>query len=106
MSNVLNFLSVFLFLASSSFVRFVTTPEVLERFVTLEREIAQIQESIQSNEAQNIDMAMEGRVSITCLNDLAVGRTFRSYIENLVDLLGADCELVFQKKKSNLIALH
>ncbi|KAI6687333.1 hypothetical protein NL676_024161 [Syzygium grande] len=48
-----------------SFVRFVTTPEVLERFVTLEREIAQIQESIQSNEAQNIDMAMEGNASVS-----------------------------------------
>ncbi|XP_022717047.1 COP1-interacting protein 7-like [Durio zibethinus] len=33
------------------FVRFVSTPEVLERFVTLEREIEQIENSIQSNEA-------------------------------------------------------
>ncbi|GLT69370.1 hypothetical protein SLA2020_415270 [Shorea laevis] len=33
------------------FVRFVSTPEVLERFVTVEKEIEQIESSIQSNEA-------------------------------------------------------
>ncbi|XVE50336.1 hypothetical protein DITRI_Ditri01bG0154100 [Diplodiscus trichospermus] len=33
------------------FVRFVSTPEVLERFVTVEKEIEQIENSIQSNEA-------------------------------------------------------
>ncbi|KAE8680148.1 COP1-interacting protein 7, putative isoform 1 [Hibiscus syriacus] len=33
------------------FVRFVSTPEVLERFVTVEREIEQIEDSIQSYEA-------------------------------------------------------
>ncbi|KAJ4913334.1 COP1-interacting protein 7 [Raphanus sativus] len=33
------------------FVRFVTTPEVLERSVTLEKEIEQIEDSIQSNAA-------------------------------------------------------
>ncbi|KAA3486735.1 ABC transporter D family member 2, chloroplastic [Gossypium australe] len=33
------------------FVRFVSTPEVLERFVTVEREIEQIENSIQSNAA-------------------------------------------------------
>ncbi|XP_048442594.1 COP1-interacting protein 7-like [Pyrus x bretschneideri] len=32
------------------FVRFVSTPEVLERFVTIEREILQIENSIQSSE--------------------------------------------------------
>ncbi|XAR56565.1 hypothetical protein NMG60_11037104 [Bertholletia excelsa] len=32
------------------FVRFVSTPEVLERFVTTEREITQIESSVQSNE--------------------------------------------------------
>ncbi|KAL5538699.1 hypothetical protein UlMin_044812 [Ulmus minor] len=32
------------------FVRFVNTPEVLERFVTIEKEIEQIEKSIQSNE--------------------------------------------------------
>ncbi|XP_008226668.1 PREDICTED: uncharacterized protein LOC103326239 [Prunus mume] len=32
------------------FVKFVTTPEALERFVTIEREILQIENSIQSNE--------------------------------------------------------
>ena len=37
------------------FVRFVSTPEVLERFVTIEREIAQLENSIKSYEAQNAD---------------------------------------------------
>ena len=32
-------------------MRFVTTPEVLERSVTLEKEIEQIEDSIQSNAA-------------------------------------------------------
>ncbi|PKI37610.1 hypothetical protein CRG98_041903 [Punica granatum] len=41
------------------FVRFVSTPEVLERFVTLEREIAQIEKSIQSNELPNNDAAAD-----------------------------------------------
>lgn len=31
-------------------MKFVTTPEALERFVTIEREILQIENSIQSNE--------------------------------------------------------
>ncbi|KAK8482182.1 hypothetical protein V6N13_031593 [Hibiscus sabdariffa] len=41
------------------FVRFVSTPEVLERFVTVEREIQQIENSIQSNEAANAVVATE-----------------------------------------------
>ncbi|XP_055803222.1 COP1-interacting protein 7 [Solanum dulcamara] len=35
------------------FVRFVSTPEILERFMRLEREISQIESSIQSNECAN-----------------------------------------------------
>lgn len=35
------------------FVRFVSTPEVLERFVTIEREITHIEDSIQLNEHAN-----------------------------------------------------
>ncbi|KAI3986778.1 hypothetical protein MKX01_039752 [Papaver californicum] len=35
------------------FVRFVSTPEVLERFVTIETEISQIEVSIQTNESSN-----------------------------------------------------
>lgn len=34
-------------------MKFVNTPEILERFVTIEREIAQIENSIQSNEQTN-----------------------------------------------------
>ncbi|GAV89675.1 hypothetical protein CFOL_v3_33089 [Cephalotus follicularis] len=41
------------------FVRFISTPEVLERFVTLEREIEQIERSVQSNELSNAAGATE-----------------------------------------------
>ena len=34
------------------FVRFVSTPEVLERFVTIEKEIVQIEGSVQLNETE------------------------------------------------------
>ncbi|XP_048235022.1 COP1-interacting protein 7 isoform X3 [Ricinus communis] len=37
------------------FVRFVSTPEVLERFVTIETELEQIESSVQSNELSNAD---------------------------------------------------
>lgn len=42
------------------FVKFVNTPEILERFVTIEREIAQIENSIQSNEQTNRATEAEG----------------------------------------------
>ncbi|KAF8409314.1 hypothetical protein HHK36_005388 [Tetracentron sinense] len=48
------------------FVRFISTPEVLERFVTIEREISQIESSVQSNELSNTTVAAqteEGNVS-------------------------------------------
>lgn len=35
------------------FVRFVSTPEVLERFVSIEREISHIESSVLSNESAN-----------------------------------------------------
>lgn len=42
------------------FVRFVTTPELLERFVTIEKEIVQIENSIQSNELTSSAIEAEG----------------------------------------------
>ncbi|XP_061367203.1 COP1-interacting protein 7 [Gastrolobium bilobum] len=45
------------------FVRFISTPEVLERFVTIEKEIVQIEGSIQSNEKSNLVAEAEGNVS-------------------------------------------
>ncbi|KAF2314302.1 hypothetical protein GH714_025201 [Hevea brasiliensis] len=39
----------------TTFVRFVSTPEVLERFATIERELEQIENSVQSNELLNAD---------------------------------------------------
>lgn len=36
-------------------MRFVSTPEVLERFVTLEKEIVQIENSIQTSELTSIN---------------------------------------------------
>lgn len=45
------------------FVRFISTPEVLERFVTIEKEIVQIEGSIQSSERSNLVAESEdGRV--------------------------------------------
>ncbi|KAL2331460.1 hypothetical protein Fmac_019041 [Flemingia macrophylla] len=46
------------------FVRFISTPEVLERFVTIEKEIVQIEGSIQSSERSNLvaEAAEDGRV--------------------------------------------
>ncbi|KAI4322911.1 hypothetical protein L6164_022561 [Bauhinia variegata] len=45
------------------FVRFVSTPEVLERFETIEKEIAQIESSIQSSENNSLAIESEGNVS-------------------------------------------
>lgn len=45
------------------FVRFVSTPEVLERFARLEKEILQIESSVQPNESLNsivVGQAEEG----------------------------------------------
>lgn len=55
-----NLLIDFLFffsLMDGRFVRFVSTPEILERMIRIEREIAQIESSIQSNEISNNDVA-------------------------------------------------
>ncbi|KAK7272513.1 hypothetical protein RJT34_29152 [Clitoria ternatea] len=46
------------------FVRFVSTPEVLERFVTIEKEIVQIEGSIQSSEKNNLVAEVEGNISL------------------------------------------
>ncbi|KAJ8764711.1 hypothetical protein K2173_007801 [Erythroxylum novogranatense] len=42
------------------FVRFVSSPEVLERFVTIERELEQIESSVQSNELSIADAEAGG----------------------------------------------
>ncbi|KAG4960822.1 COP1-interacting protein 7 [Glycine soja] len=47
------------------FVRFISTPEVLERFVTIEKEIVQIEGSIQSSERNNLLAEAEGSISST-----------------------------------------
>ncbi|KAJ1402727.1 hypothetical protein SESBI_27820 [Sesbania bispinosa] len=46
------------------FVRFISSPEVLERFVTIEKEIVQIEDSIQSSEKSNsvAEAEADGRV--------------------------------------------
>lgn len=53
------FCSCFLY-SCLRFVRFVSTPEVLERFVTTEREINQIESSIESNEHANGTIEVQG----------------------------------------------
>ncbi|XP_057967705.1 COP1-interacting protein 7-like isoform X2 [Malania oleifera] len=56
------------------FVRFVSTPEVLERFVTIEREIEQIENSVQSNGLSNtvVPADTEGGASTACHIDRAI----------------------------------
>lgn len=44
MSTIVNF---------NRFVRFVNTPAIIERFATLEKEILQIENSIEANEIAN-----------------------------------------------------
>ncbi|KMT13036.1 hypothetical protein BVRB_4g087500 [Beta vulgaris subsp. vulgaris] len=50
------------------FVRFVSTPEVLERFVTIEREIAQLENSIKSYDASNAADGAENEGNATAIN--------------------------------------
>ncbi|XP_021865324.2 COP1-interacting protein 7 isoform X2 [Spinacia oleracea] len=58
------------------FVRFVSTPEALERFVTIEREISQLENSIKSYEAPN---AADGGVATDIEgNATASGVSFKS----------------------------
>lgn len=56
------------------FVRFVSTPEVLERFETIEREISQLENSIKSSfEASNDGGASidnEGNLNLLIFNDI------------------------------------
>lgn len=47
------------------FVRFVSTPEILERFVSIEKEISHIESSVQSNDLVNThgeDQTEEGKL--------------------------------------------
>lgn len=46
---------MFVLVCLHRFVRFVSTPEVIERFVTIEKEIVQIEGSSRSNEAEGMD---------------------------------------------------
>lgn len=50
LSMIILLIMVFNLITLYRFVRFVNQPEVVERFVTLEKEIVQIENSIQSNE--------------------------------------------------------
>lgn len=53
-------------------MRFVSTPEVLERFVTIEREITQIEDSILLNEQANGQTEAEGMILGPTINDSAL----------------------------------
>ncbi|WVY99417.1 hypothetical protein V8G54_025487 [Vigna mungo] len=70
------------------FVRFISTPEVLERFVTIEKEIVQIEEgSIQSSDRSNlVAEAEDGRVrkstTSSKLKDEQAGTNEDGYEEN------------------------
>lgn len=50
-------------------MRFVSSPEVLERLVTIEKEIVQIESSMQSSESSNVGAEAEG---IGCLKIVSV----------------------------------
>ncbi|CAI9088552.1 OLC1v1022903C1 [Oldenlandia corymbosa var. corymbosa] len=76
------------------FVRFVSTPEVLERFVTIEREITQIEDSIQSNEQAEA----EGNASSTGGNSKASGAQ-----ANKVESNGSTDDTVQQNSKVHLL---
>ncbi|GAB2284550.1 COP1-interacting protein 7 [Dionaea muscipula] len=52
-----------------SFVRFVSTPEVLERFVTIEREIEHIESSIRSYKASNGGGATDAKGNASLADD-------------------------------------
>ncbi|KAH7512514.1 hypothetical protein FEM48_Zijuj12G0098700 [Ziziphus jujuba var. spinosa] len=61
------------------FVRFVTTPELLERFVTIEKEIVQIENSIQSNELTSSAIEAEsgdGNLSKTTTSSKLKGEAY------------------------------
>ena len=45
-------------------MRFVSTPEVLERFINLEKEILQTESSLQSNELDIVSVAGQGEQGI------------------------------------------
>lgn len=48
-------------------MRFVSSPEVLERFVTIERELVQIEDSIQSSESIEADGMLRDRSLVIIL---------------------------------------
>lgn len=53
-----------LFFSLDRFVRFVSTPEVLERFIALEKEISQIESSVQANELEKAHLSRQGEHGI------------------------------------------
>ncbi|KAJ4887347.1 hypothetical protein Rs2_27095 [Raphanus sativus] len=46
------------------FVRFVNTPAIIERFATLEKEILQVEHSIQANEIANAELLQDGSSNV------------------------------------------
>ncbi|KAK5772571.1 hypothetical protein PVK06_048861 [Gossypium arboreum] len=76
------------------FVRFVSTPEVLERFVTVEREIEQIENSIQSNEAANAASATETME----LNQLFPGISRKHFLHQGQMVNSMELGTLFKKK--------
>ncbi|KAL8103813.1 COP1-interacting protein 7 isoform X1 [Apium graveolens] len=64
-------------------VRFISTPEILERFVRIEREIVQIEGSIRSNELSTTEAAVNsGEVgSLSAANDVTKGSPDSSKIK-------------------------
>ncbi|KAL5056601.1 hypothetical protein RYX36_037283, partial [Vicia faba] len=66
------------------FVRFVSTPEVLESFVTIEKEIVHIEGSVQSSEAEdNHKVMLCKEQAMTCARALVA----RYYLKPMDDLI-------------------
>ncbi|XP_062090625.1 COP1-interacting protein 7 [Humulus lupulus] len=67
------------------FVRFVNQPEVLERFVTLEKEIVQIENSIQTNELTNSNALVQAEAADGNSNKAAVVSKLKAETNGTVD---------------------
>ncbi|KAL6991022.1 hypothetical protein U1Q18_009145 [Sarracenia purpurea var. burkii] len=68
------------------FVRFVSTPEVLERFARLEKEILQIESSVQSSEFANGDVAGQaGEGSLSSADGITKQSTNSSKLKGEID---------------------
>ncbi|XP_019154179.1 PREDICTED: uncharacterized protein LOC109150649 isoform X2 [Ipomoea nil] len=65
------------------FVKFVSSPEVLERFVSIEREIAQIESSVQPNEQPSV--ASEAEVESNGTGETSQGEDSKARLQRILE---------------------